>query len=52
MNPVVNIKNKKHLGATGNLGLGKLKVKISSQQKAWEKEKAGFEKALNNLKKL
>lgn len=47
--PVANIGSKKHLGATGNLGLEKAANKIIAGKKVVSKEKAGFEAALAKL---
>ena len=50
-NPVKNIKSKKHLGATGNLGLSKSAAKIKAGKAKIEKEKKAFEAAISKLKK-
>jgi argininosuccinate lyase len=49
--PIENIKKKKHIGATGNLGLEKSKSKIKSEQSVIAKEKKAFEAAITKLKK-
>lgn len=49
--PVENIKKKKHLGATGNLGLSKSAVKIKAEKVKIGKEKSSFEAALSKLKR-
>lgn len=49
--PVENIKSKKHMGATGNLGLSKSAAKIKAEKAAIAKEKKHFEDALRKLRK-
>jgi argininosuccinate lyase len=49
IDPVQNIKNKKHLGATGNLGLKKAAQKISKFKNSTNSEKSKFLKAINSL---
>ena len=49
IDPVKNIKEKKHLGATANLGLDKIEKKISEEKSGLKKEKDGFEKKINEL---
>ncbi len=43
---VGNIKRKRHLGATGNLGLRKLSDLIAEQKRKVQKEKNAFEKKM------
>lgn len=47
--PVANIKSKKHLGATGNLGLEKSIEKMTSKKKALNKKKRDFKTVLEKL---
>ena len=44
-----NLKAKKHIGATGNLGLDALKRQIDSEKKSIEAEKKEFESAIKKL---
>lgn len=48
--PVANIKKKKHLGATGNLGLEKSKKIVASEKLAVEKTRREFSITINKLK--
>lgn len=47
--PVKNIKSKKHLGATGNLGLGKLAKEIQELEVFWSNQKKKHKAKLLNL---
>ncbi len=47
--PAENIKSKKHLGATGNLGLGKAAAKIKAEKERVAKEKKLLEAAFSEL---
>jgi len=49
--PVKNIKSKKHAGATGNLGLRRLKEDVSSDRKTLARMKKDFHKRLETLVK-
>jgi argininosuccinate lyase len=49
--PVKNIKSKKHLGATGNLGLAKLESKVKAEKAEIFKNKKEFEAVLGKLVK-
>ncbi len=49
---VANIKAKKHLGATGNLGLGKAAAKIKAEKEKFTKEKKSLELMFSKLKKI
>jgi len=49
--PIKNIKSKKHLGATGNLGLKQIAKQIEKQKSYWQKEKLKFENKLSQLTK-
>ena len=49
IDPVKNIKNKKHLGATGNLGLGKINKEISKEKTELVKEKNKFDEKIKEL---
>ncbi len=46
---VKNIKSKKHLGATGNLGLEKAEKQIKEEKEELAKEKENFEKKVKEL---
>lgn len=46
---VKTIKGRKHLGSTGNLGLDKVKAKISSEHESLDKEKGSFDAKLKKL---
>jgi argininosuccinate lyase len=46
---VKTIKGRKHLGSTGNLGLDKVKSKVSSEKKALDKDKSSFDSKLKKL---
>jgi|ETNmetMinimDraft_11_1059920.scaffolds.fasta_scaffold29176_1 argininosuccinate lyase len=48
-NPIKNIKEKKHLGATGNLGLNKIKQHLTKEISNLNKEKSKFKSAINKL---
>jgi argininosuccinate lyase len=50
-NPIDNIKKKKHMGATGNLGLDKSEKKIEAEKKALEKKGKEFYTTIEKLKK-
>ena len=47
--PVKNIQPKKHIGATGNLGLGKAKVQLSKIKLEISKQESEFSSKLKNL---
>ena len=49
--PIENIKKKRHIGATGNLGLEKLKEKIENEKIEIIDKKGKFEAAIEKLKK-
>ncbi len=49
MDAVKNIKSKKHLGSTGNLGLNELRERIDSERKFFENEKKKFDLAMKKL---
>ncbi len=48
---VANIRSKKHMGATGNLGLDKAAAKIKAEKALLDKESKAFEAALVKLKR-
>jgi len=48
-NPVKNILSKKHIGATGNLGLKIAEKRIKQEMAEVKKEKEWFEKAMSKL---
>ncbi len=50
--PVDNIKMKKHLGATGNLGLGKIAKEIKQKELFWENKEQAHHQNLKKLWKL
>ncbi len=49
IDPVKDIMEKKHIGATGNLGLNELKKKLLSEKTTSYKEKMNFESKIKNL---
>jgi argininosuccinate lyase len=49
---VKNIEGKRHLGATGNLGLRKLRERIAEQKRKVQKEKNAFEKKMGAVLRL
>jgi len=49
---VKNIKGKRHLGATGNLGLHNLRQRIAEQKRKVQKEKNAFEKKMGAVLRL
>ena len=49
ISPIQNIQSKKHIGATGNLGLGKAKVQLSKIKLEISKQESEFSSKLKNL---
>lgn len=47
--PIKNIKSKKHVGATGNLGLKKLAYSIKKERVYWGSKDTKFNKKINDL---
>ena len=52
IDPVENIKSKKHQGATGNLGLKKLEERIKAESKKLNKENVLFDKTIKKIERL